>query len=265
MDTGIGSWAQLVDAFEHIQSPDAFVQAASDIFLVDQPSKRQILCLQLLVEEARTIPVWTEPPPLSRRPVSAVESGTPPSTPAASVNLTPAPSAATPGDPIELILSDLRKWKREIQDLATLSSRIQGATWYKDLISICQEEGVHEMTAMSWKLGGGHPQRTPPVSHMSDYWVPWDEVLDSMVEYHLFVADVAVIEHVSEISTASRNYLQLCQEPCFWEECRVSVHHVTGVQIAEALSNASQRVRMLENRVAALEAEVAAIRHALGI
>eukprot|EP00435_Cladocopium_sp_Y103_P052548 s1078_g16.t1 len=142
MDTGIGSWAQLVDAFEHIQSPDAFVQAASDIFLVDQPSKRQILCLQLLVEEARTMPVWTEPPPLSRRPASTVESGTPPSTPAASVNLTPAPSTATPGDPIELILNDLRKWKREIQDLATLSSRIQEATWYKELISICQEEWV---------------------------------------------------------------------------------------------------------------------------
>eukprot|EP00435_Cladocopium_sp_Y103_P004421 s6206_g1.t1 len=105
-------------------------------------SKRQILCLQLLVEEARTMPVWTEPPPLSRRPVSTVEAGTPPSTPAASVNLTSAPSTATPGDPIELILSDLRKWKREIQDLATLSSRIQEATWYKELINICQEEWV---------------------------------------------------------------------------------------------------------------------------
>eukprot|EP00435_Cladocopium_sp_Y103_P029241 s2961_g7.t1 len=106
---------------------------------------------------------------------------------------------------------------------------------------------------------------TPLVSHMSDYWVPWDEELDSMIEYRLFVADVAVIEHISQIATGSRNYLQLCQEPCFWEECQVTVHHVSGVQIAEALSNASQRVRMLENRVAALEAEVAAIRHALGI
>eukprot|EP00435_Cladocopium_sp_Y103_P054436 s1937_g17.t1 len=45
----------------------------------------------------------------------------------------------------------------------------------------------------------------------------------------------------------------------------VTVHHITGLQMAEALSNASQRVRMLENRVAALEAEVVAIRRALGI
>eukprot|EP00435_Cladocopium_sp_Y103_P004753 s5982_g1.t1 len=86
--------------------------------------------------------VWTEPPPLSRRPVTTVESGTPPSTPATSVNLTPAPSTTTPGNPIELILSDLRKWKGEIQDLATLSSHIQSATWYKDLLSICHEEWV---------------------------------------------------------------------------------------------------------------------------
>eukprot|EP00435_Cladocopium_sp_Y103_P003630 s868_g1.t1 len=104
----------------------------------------------------------------------------------------------------------------------------------------------------AWEIGR---RGTPPVSHISDYWVPWDEVLDSMVEYHLFVADVAVMEHVSEIARASGNYLQLCQEPCFWEECQVTIHHVSGVQIAEALSNASQRVRMLENRVAALEAE----------
>eukprot|EP00435_Cladocopium_sp_Y103_P000864 s3884_g1.t1 len=100
---------------------------------------------------------------------------------------------------------------------------------------------------------------------MSDYWVPWDEELSSMIEYHLFIADVAVLEHIAQISTGSRGYLQLCQEPCFWEECQVTVHHITGVQMAEALSNASQRVRMLENRVAALEAEVVAIRRALGI
>eukprot|EP00435_Cladocopium_sp_Y103_P056783 s1242_g19.t1 len=113
-----------------------------------------------------------------------------------------------------------------------------------------------------WEIGR---RGTPPVSHMADQWIPWDEELSSMVEYHLFISDTAVLEHIAQISTGSRGYLQLCQEPCFWEECQVTVHHITGVQMAEALSNASQRVRMLENRVGALEAEVLAIRRALGI
>eukprot|EP00435_Cladocopium_sp_Y103_P054925 s1136_g18.t1 len=86
--------------------------------------------------------VWTEPPPLSKRPVSKAESTTPPSTPATSVNLTPAPTTTTSHSPIELILGDLRKWKGEIQDLATLSNHVQSATWYKDLISLCHEEWV---------------------------------------------------------------------------------------------------------------------------
>eukprot|EP00435_Cladocopium_sp_Y103_P022356 s2423_g5.t1 len=71
----------------------------------------------------------------------------------------------------------------------------------------------------AWEIGR---RGTPPVSHMSDYWVPWDEELDSMIEYHLFVADMAVLEHISQIATGSRGYLQLCQEPCFWEECQES-------------------------------------------
>eukprot|EP00435_Cladocopium_sp_Y103_P051719 s1537_g16.t1 len=103
---------------------------------------------------------------------------------------------------------------------------------------------------------------------MSDYWVPWDEELDPLIEYHLFVADVAVMEHLSEIAAAAGNYLQFCpdQTPHFRrEDCQVFIHYVSGTQMAEALSNASQRVRMLENRVAALEAEFAEIRQFWGI
>eukprot|EP00435_Cladocopium_sp_Y103_P053752 s1136_g17.t1 len=100
---------------------------------------------------------------------------------------------------------------------------------------------------------------------MGDHWIPFDEELSSMVEYHLFISDTEVLDHIAQLHTASRGYLQLCQEPCFWEECQVTVHHITAVQIAESLSNAAQRVRALENRVAALEAEVLAIRRALGI
>eukprot|EP00435_Cladocopium_sp_Y103_P014737 s4577_g3.t1 len=99
---------------------------------------------------------------------------------------------------------------------------------------------------------------------MGDHWIPFDEELSSMVEYHLFISDNEVLDHIAQLYDASRGYLQLCQEPCFWEECQVTVHHITALQIAESLSNAAQRVRALENRLAALEAEVLAIRRALG-
>eukprot|EP00435_Cladocopium_sp_Y103_P004727 s1600_g1.t1 len=82
---------------------------------------------------------------------------------------------------------------------------------------------------------------TPPVSHISDYWDPWDEVLDSLTEYHLFVADVAVMEHISEIATASGNCLQLCPDLCFWEDYQAhaenfySLHWVPIMQGCEMI------------------------------
>eukprot|EP00435_Cladocopium_sp_Y103_P044323 s1903_g12.t1 len=103
---------------------------------------------------------------------------------------------------------------------------------------------------------------------MSEYWVPWDELLDSLREYHLFVADVAVREHLTELATAAENHLQLCPDQTPYlrrDDCQIFVHFVSGTQLAEALADASQRVRALENRVAALEAEFAAIRQFWGI
>eukprot|EP00435_Cladocopium_sp_Y103_P039265 s1608_g10.t1 len=117
----------------------------------------------------------------------------------------------------------------------------------------------------SWEIGH---MGVPDVSRLAEFWTAWDELLDPLFEYHFFVADTTVMEHLSELATAAENYLLFCPDRTPHlrrDDCRVVIHFVSGTQLAEALAVASQHIRALEDRAAALEASVAEIRRFLGI
>ena len=117
----------------------------------------------------------------------------------------------------------------------------------------------------SWGVGR---VGVPDVSHLVDFWTAWDELLDPAMQYHFYVTESSLMQHLDGYATAANNHPLLCPDRtphAMRDNCLVVIHFVTGLQITEALSVTSQHVRALEDRVAALEATIVELRQFLGI
>ena len=117
----------------------------------------------------------------------------------------------------------------------------------------------------SWPVGRAG---VPNVSHLADFWTAWDELLDPAMQYHLYVTDSSLMHHLDQYANDADHHLLLCpdQTPhAMRDNCSVVIHFVTALEITEALSVTSQHVRALEDRVAALEANIVELRQFLGI
>ena len=159
-DTGIFNFEQLLDAFDHIRTHADYVAAATDIFLAE-PTSHQVLCLQLIVEEARALTCWSsrvrtrsapaERSPLprirtlaERPPLPRVRHTGPATASTTSVVLTEAhqPAMSPPsstGTIAQEILADLTKWAREDFSIAQLVDAFAAASWYSHLSTTLYE------------------------------------------------------------------------------------------------------------------------------
>ena len=123
----------------------------------------------------------------------------------------------------------------------------------------------HLIFLTSWAVGRAG---VPNVSHLADFLTVWDELLDPAKQYHFYVTDSSLMHHLDRHAAAADHSLLLCHDqtpPDTRDNCLIVIHFVTALEITEALSVTSQHVRALEDRVAALEATIVALRQFLGI
>ena len=168
-DSGIASYG---DIFHVLRAPgreltdDEIFACASDIFLTNFPTQKQVLWLRLLMVESKEIveqwgfleedrqssSSWGRPPPLATRSEPTRSDSENEGRPASSwgrpppLATRPRPILKEPKQPIqtrtEQILGSLREWARLQISVTELSGHIHNAPWKSDLFQMLYESVV---------------------------------------------------------------------------------------------------------------------------
>ena len=123
----------------------------------------------------------------------------------------------------------------------------------------------HHIFPTSWPAGRLHD---PPVSELSRGWVPWDEPLSDAHEVHLYVAFYPLFVELASFSDMLQGHIQVVSSDtpvADRSQTVVVVRQIPLILLTELVSQLSQQVRALEQRLANAEATIQHLRQHLGI
>jgi hypothetical protein len=123
----------------------------------------------------------------------------------------------------------------------------------------------HLLFPSSWPSGRVHD---PPLSELARCWVPWDEPLSSAFEIHIYVAFFPLYEELASLSDMLQGHIQMVSSDtpaAARSQTVVVIHQIPLILLTELVSQLSQRVRVLEHRLADAEATIQLLRQHLGI
>jgi hypothetical protein len=86
-------------------------------------------------------------------------------------------------------------------------------------------------------------------------WVPWDEPLSSSFEIHIYVAFLPLYEELYSLSDLLQGHIQIVSNDtpvADRSQTVVVIHLIPVILLMELVSQLSQRVRVLERRMADL-------------